>query len=311
MNSYVTQVKQYLLSLQEDICSKLAQEDGKAKFIVDKWQDERGAGITRVISQGAVIEKGGVNFSHVHGKALPKAATMKRPELAGCPFEALGVSLVIHPGNPYAPTSHANIRFISVTTDAGPVWWFGGGFDLTPYYGFEEDCMHWHKEAKSACDPFGQEIYPDFKKKCDDYFYLPHRSEARGIGGLFFDDYSETNFEQSFGLAKSIGDHYIVAYQPILAKRKAMPYGKQEKQFQLLRRGRYVEFNLIYDRGTKFGLQFGGRTESILMSLPAEVRWDYNWKPDPQSKELKLYTHFLVPRDWAGVTAPKLTLTTA
>ena len=252
-----------------------------------------------MLAEGAVFEQAGVNFSHVFGTDLPASATAHRPELAGRSFQALGVSLVIHPRNPYAPTSHANVRFfMAEKPGAEPVWWFGGGFDLTPYYGFEEDCVHWHKTAKAACDPFGADYYPRFKKWCDEYFLLKHRNEPRGIGGLFFDDLNEKSFNHCFGFLKSVGDHYVPAYLPIVQKRKATPFGERERDFQLYRRGRYVEFNLVYDRGTLFGLQSGGRTESILMSLPPLVKWRYDWKPAPGTPEAKLYEIFLKPRDW-------------
>ena len=252
-----------------------------------------------MLAEGAVFEQAGVNFSHVFGTDLPASATAHRPELAGRSFQALGVSLVIHPRNPYAPTSHANVRFfMAEKPGAEPVWWFGGGFDLTPYYGFEEDCVHWHKTAKAACDPFGADYYPRFKKWCDEYFLLKHRNEPRGIGGLFFDDLNEKVFKHCFGFLKSVGDHYVPAYLPIVQKRKATPFGERERDFQLYRRGRYVEFNLVYDRGTLFGLQSGGRTESILMSLPPLVKWRYDWKPAPGTPEAKLYEIFLKPRDW-------------
>lgn len=293
-------VKNYLLELQNSICSSLEQEDGKAKFMEESWQrEEGGGGRSRVLENGGVIEKGGVNFSHVFGNKMPASATAHRPELAGRSFEAMGVSLVIHPHNPYVPTSHANVRFfIAEKEGAAPVWWFGGGYDLTPYYGNVDDCKHWHQTAKNACDPFGQHIYPEFKKWCDDYFYLKHRNEARGIGGLFFDDYNAENFDHSFALMRAVGDSYVKAYQPIMAARKNTAYGERERDFQLYRRGRYVEFNLVYDRGTLFGLQTGGRTESILMSLPPLVKWQYNWQPEAGSAEAKLYTDFLPARDW-------------
>ena len=293
-------VKNYLLDLQDRICTAIEREDAKEKFREDAWQRaEGGGGRSRVLAEGAVFEQAGVNFSHVFGTDLPASATAHRPELAGRSFQALGVSLVIHPRNPYAPTSHANVRFfIAEKPDAEPVWWFGGGFDLTPYYGFEEDCVHWHKTAKAACDPFGTDYYPRFKKWCDEYFLLKHRNEPRGIGGLFFDDLNENGFKHCFGFLKSVGDHYLPAYLPIVQKRKATPYGERERDFQLYRRGRYVEFNLVYDRGTLFGLQSGGRTESILMSLPPLVKWRYDWKPAPGTPEAKLYEVFLKPRDW-------------
>ena len=295
-------VKQYLLALQDRICQELAEEDGRGAFREDAWQregDGGGGGITRVLTAGTVFEQAGVNFSHVTGTALPAAATAHRPELAGRCFEALGVSLVIHPHNPYVPTSHANVRFF-IATKAGsaPIWWFGGGFDLTPYYGFEEDAIHWHHTAQQACAAFGPEVYARYKQWCDEYFYLRHRDETRGVGGLFFDDLNEGGFDTCFALMQSVGDHYLPAYRPIVERRKRTPYGERERDFQLYRRGRYVEFNLIYDRGTLFGLQSGGRTESILMSLPPLVKWRYNWQPEAGSPEAALYQDFLKPRDW-------------
>ncbi|HBC55605.1 MAG TPA: oxygen-dependent coproporphyrinogen oxidase [Gammaproteobacteria bacterium] len=300
MSDIQAEIKEYLLTLQEDICEQLAGVDGAKEFITDEWQREGGGGgVTRVLSEGAVIEKGGVNFSHVFGAGLPASATESRPELAGRQFEAMGVSLVIHPKNPYVPTSHANVRFFQATKEgAEAVWWFGGGFDLTPYYGFEEDAQAWHQVARDACLPFGDEIYPKFKQWCDDYFYNRHRGEHRGVGGLFFDDWTEGGIENSFALMKSIGNAYLAGYLPIVQKRKNMPYGERERHFQLLRRGRYVEFNLIYDRGTLFGLQSGGRTESILMSLPPEVRWEYDFQPQEGSAEARLTEFFLQSRDW-------------
>ena len=293
-------VKDYLLDLQDRICSGLQAEDGQASFQEDSWiREEGGGGRSRVITEGEVFEKGGVNFSHVYGTRLPPSATAARPELAGRSFEAMGVSLVMHPENPYIPTSHANVRFfIAEKPGEEPVWWFGGGYDLTPYYGNREDCKHWHQTAKAACDSFGEEIYPDFKQWCDDYFFLKHRNEPRGIGGLFFDDYNEPGFEQSFGLMRSVGDSYLEAYLPIIQRHKAIPWGEREREFQLYRRGRYVEFNLVYDRGTLFGLQTGGRTESILMSLPPLVRWEYDWQPEPGSAEAELYDLYLKPQPW-------------
>ncbi|WP_339344661.1 oxygen-dependent coproporphyrinogen oxidase [uncultured Alcanivorax sp.] len=293
-------VKDYLLDLQDRICDALGAEDGSATFREDSWEREQGGGgRSRVLENGAVIEKGGVNFSHVFGDQLPPSATAARPELAGRSFQAMGVSLVIHPKNPYAPTSHANVRFFVAEKDGeDPMWWFGGGFDLTPYYGFEEDVVHWHQTARDACEPFGNEIYPEFKTWCDDYFYLKHRDEPRGVGGLFFDDLNRFDFDTSFALMRSVGDAYVPAYQPILARRKDHDYGERERQFQLYRRGRYVEFNLVYDRGTIFGLQSGGRTESILMSLPPLVRWDYDYHPEPDSAEIELYQKFLIHREW-------------
>jgi len=292
-------VKDYLLDLQDRICGELSKVDG-AEFMEDAWERPGGGGgRTRVLENGGVIEKGGVNFSHVHGDTLPPSATAARPELAGRSFEAMGVSLVIHPRNPYAPTSHANVRlFVAQKEGAEPVWWFGGGYDLTPYYGFEEDVVHWHQTAKDACAPFGEDVYPRFKKWCDEYFYLKHRDEARGVGGLFFDDFNEGGFENAFAFMQAVGNSYLDAYLPILKKRKDAEYGERERDFQLYRRGRYVEFNLVFDRGTLFGLQSGGRTESILMSLPSEVRWRYDWHPQPGSPEEKLYTDFLPHKDW-------------
>ena len=293
-------VKDYLLGLQDRICEELAEEDGSATFREESWDREQGGGgRSRVLENGAVIEKGGVNFSHVFGSQLPPSATAARPELAGRSFQAMGVSLVIHPKNPYVPTSHANVRFFVAEKDGeAPVWWFGGGFDLTPFYGFEEDVVHWHQTAKTACDPFGEGLYAEFKRWCDDYFYIKHRDEPRGVGGLFFDDLNRFDFETSFALMRSVGDAYIPAYRPIVARRKDHEYGDRERQFQLYRRGRYVEFNLVYDRGTLFGLQSGGRTESILMSLPPLVRWDYDWHPQPDSEESELYRKFLIHREW-------------
>lgn len=300
----IEQVKSYLLQLQNTICTSLENLDGQAHFIEDAWQRAGGGGgITRVLTQGRLFAKAGVNFSHVSGEQLPASASAHRPELAGRKFSALGVSLVIHPDNPYIPTSHANVRFfIAEKEGASPVWWFGGGFDLTPYYGFEEDCTHWHQTAFDACQPFGDSIYPKFKEWCDYYFFIKHRNEARGIGGLFFDDYNEISFEHSFALMQSIGDHYIKAYAPIVSRRADHSFGAREKEFQNYRRGRYVEFNLVYDRGTLFGLQSGGRTESILMSLPPEVTWAYDWQPEEHSAEAKLYTDFLPHKDWLATS---------
>lgn len=293
-------VKTYLQDLQNRICVDLAAVDGQKEFIEDSWtRPEGGGGRSRVLVEGGVFEKGGVNFSHVTGAAMPASATAHRPELAGRSFEAMGVSLVIHPHNPYVPTSHANVRFfIAEKEGESPVWWFGGGYDLTPYYGFEEDCVHWHATAKAACDPFGADVYTRFKHWCDEYFFLKHRQEPRGIGGLFFDDFNELNFDRSFAFMQAVGNSYTKAYVPIVSKRQDHAYGERERQFQLYRRGRYVEFNLVYDRGTLFGLQTGGRTESILMSLPPLVRWEYNWTPDAASAEAELYDKYLVPRAW-------------
>lgn len=299
-NNAIDRVKRYLLDLQKNICNELELLDGSKIFDQDQWdRKEGGGGISKVLQNGTVFAKAGVNFSHVTGNKLPPSATEHRPELSGRQFTALGVSLVIHPNNPYVPTSHANVRFfVAEKENENPIWWFGGGFDLTPYYGFKEDCVHWHKTAKAACDPFGATLYSEFKEWCDRYFYLKHRNEARGIGGLFFDDYRQESFEHSFNLMQSIGNHYINAYAPIVAKRKATPYGEREMTFQKYRRGRYVEFNLIYDRGTLFGLQSGGRTESILMSLPPEVTWQYNWQPEEGSQEALLYSDYLPAKDW-------------
>ena len=291
-------VKSWLLSLQDTICAGLSQSDGGV-FVEDNWQREAGGGgRSRVIEGGAVIEKGGVNFSHVYGDAMPASATAHRPELAGRRFNAMGVSLVIHPRNPFVPTSHANVRFFIAEADGKePIWWFGGGFDLTPYYPFDEDIVHWHQVAKDACDPFGAQVYTEYKKWCDEYFYLKHRNETRGVGGLFFDDLNAGGFEHCFALTQSIGQAYLPAYIPILAKRKDMPYTEHERDFQLYRRGRYVEFNLVFDRGTLFGLQTGGRTESILMSLPPLATWRYNYQPKEDSVEARL-SDYLKPKNW-------------
>jgi coproporphyrinogen III oxidase len=289
----------YLKNLQDYICSQIQAVDD-ACFVEDVWQHENGTGggRTRVLT-GSVIEKGGVNFSHVRGDKLPPAATNKRPELAGKKFEAMGVSLVIHPSNPFAPTSHMNVRFFIAGADTDePVWWFGGGFDMTPYYGFEEDAEHWHRTALAACQPFGENLYAEYKSHCDEYFHLPHRNEQRGIGGLFFDDLNELGFDQSFAFMQSVGDHYVPAYLPILQKRKDSEFAQSHRDWQLLRRGRYVEFNLVHDRGTLFGLQSGGRTESILMSMPPMAAWQYRADPEPGSPEHALLTDFLVARDW-------------
>ncbi len=297
----IEQVKKYLVQLQESICSDLESLDGRAIFEKDHWtkEDGNGSGITSVICDGNVFEKGGVNFSIVQGNKMPKSATALRPELEGRKYTALGVSLVLHPENPYIPTVHSNVRFF-VAEEPGkePIWWFGGGFDLTPFYGFDEDAVHWHTTAKKACLPFGEKVYSKYKKWCDDYFYLEHRDEQRGIGGLFFDDLNEGGFDRCFEFMKSVGDHFSEAYLPIVIKRKDTPYGKKERNFQLYRRGRYVEFNLIYDRGTLFGLQSGGRTESILMSMPPEVKWSYQFQVEKDSEEEKLYNHYLKPKEW-------------
>ncbi|MDH3221182.1 MAG: oxygen-dependent coproporphyrinogen oxidase [Gammaproteobacteria bacterium] len=296
----VARVRSYLERLQHSITGTLQDIDGKAVFEVDEWQREAGGGgRSMVLRDGAVFEQGGVNFSEVFGDNLPASATAHRPDLAGRRFQAMGVSLVMHPDNPYIPTSHANLRFfVAEKPGEDPIWWFGGGFDLTPYYGFDEDCVHWHRIAKQACDPFGADRYKDYKKWCDEYFYLKHRGEARGIGGLFFDDLNQPDFEQAFAFVRSVGDHYLPAYTPIVERHKDDSYGETEKKFQWYRRGRYVEFNLVYDRGTLFGLQSGGRTESILMSLPPVVNWRYNYSPPPGSAEAKLTDYYLRARDW-------------
>ncbi|MDT3249324.1 oxygen-dependent coproporphyrinogen oxidase [Serratia sp. root2] len=296
----IAEVKSFLLSLQDSICTQLAQADGGAVFNEDRWtREEGGGGRSRVLTGGAVFEQAGVNFSHVSGATLPASATAHRPELAGRSFQAMGVSLVIHPHSPYIPTSHANVRFfIAEKPGEEPVWWFGGGFDLTPFYGFEEDAVHWHRTADRLCAPFGDEVYPKYKKWCDDYFFIKHRNEARGIGGLFFDDLNTPDFDSCFAFTRAVGEGFLEAYLPIVEKRKALSWGDNERQFQLYRRGRYVEFNLVWDRGTLFGLQTGGRTESILMSMPPLVRWEYNYQPAEGSPEAALYRDFLPVRDW-------------
>lgn len=298
-NDKIQQVKAFLLKLQDNICQTLELADGKARFIEDQWERELGGGgRTRVMTNGAVIEQGGVNFSHVFGDQMPASATAARPELAGRQFQAMGVSLVIHPHNPYIPTSHANVRFfIAEKEGEEPIWWFGGGFDLTPFFPFKEDVVHWHKVAHDLCTPFGKDIYPKYKKWCDDYFYLKHRNETRGVGGLFFDDLNTPDFETAFSFMQAVGNGYLDAYVPIVEKRKVIEFGSMERDFQLYRRGRYVEFNLVYDRGTLFGLQTGGRTESILMSMPPLVRWEYNYVPDEHSAQGKLAA-YLTPQDW-------------
>ena len=299
------QVKAFLLALQEQICAALTAADGKAQFVEDSWQRaEGGGGRSRVLTHGAVFEQAGVNFSHVFGDKMPGSATAHRPELAGRGFEAMGVLLVIHPNNPHVPTSHANVRFF-IAEKAGeePVWWFGGGFDLTPFYPVEADVVHWHQTAKDCCDPFGDDVYPKYKKWCDEYFYLKHRQETRGVGGLFFDDLNEWGFDSSFAFMRSVGEAFTKAYLPIVEARKNTTYGDHERQFQLYRRGRYVEFNLVFDRGTLFGLQSGGRTESILMSMPPLVRWEYGYQPSPGSAEAMLYARYLQPQDWLGLEA--------
>ena len=297
----IEQVEKYLLNLQNDICEEFGGLDTKSSFDKDVWEreDGRGSGITRVITNGSLFEKGGVNFSIISGDKMPKSATELRPELAGRKFTALGISLVLHPENPFIPTTHANVRFfIAENEEEEPLWWFGGGFDLTPYYGFEEDAIHWHKIASKACEPFGEKVYEKYKNWCDDYFYLSHRDEQRGIGGLFFDDLNEGGFDSCFEFMKSIGNHFVEAYKPIVLKRQETPYNEKQKDFQLYRRGRYVEFNLVQDRGTLFGLQSGGRTESILMSLPPKVKWIYQFNISPNSEEEKLTNYYLKPRDW-------------
>ena len=293
-------VKSFLLKLQDNICQTLELADGKGSFVEDAWEREQGGGgRTRVLTDGHVIEQGGVNFSHVFGGELPASATAARPELAGRSFQAMGVSLVIHPKNPFIPTSHANVRFFLAEKDGEePVWWFGGGFDLTPFYPFMEDVVHWHTVSEKLCRPYGEAVYGKYKKWCDDYFYLKHRDETRGVGGLFFDDLNQWGFEKSFAFMKDVGNGYLDAYIPIIEKRKDTNYSDNERQFQLYRRGRYVEFNLVYDRGTLFGLQTGGRTESILMSMPPMARWEYAYEPSPNSPEALLYREFLKPRDW-------------
>lgn len=298
-------VKNYFLNLQDILCQGLSEEDGKTGFQETVWQHQPGGGgRTRILTQGAVFEKAGVNFSHVKGRTLPKSATTARPYLVGWEFEATGVSLVIHPSNPYVPTAHANVRFFMATKEgADPVWWFGGGLDLTPYYGFVDDCITWHQAAYQVCLPYGANVYHQYKKACDQYFYLPHRQEPRGIGGLFFDDLYKGGFLKSFAFTQEIGDLFLKAYRPIVAKRKTMLYGDREKAFQRYRRGRYVEFNLLYDRGTLFGLQSGGAVESILMSLPPQADWHYQWQAEPGSKEERLYQDFLVSKDWLSLTA--------
>jgi len=296
----IERVKRFLLDLQDRICAGLEAEDGGAFFVEDSWdRAQGGGGRSRVLTNGAVFEQAGVNFSHVFGKKLPPSATAKRPELEGRDFQAMGVSLVIHSHNPYVPTSHANVRFfIAEKEGEEPIWWFGGGFDLTPFYPFREDVLSWHQLSKQACDPFGDDVYHNYKQWCDEYFYLKHRDETRGVGGLFFDDLNEWGFEKSFSFMQSVGDHYLLAYLPIVNKRKGMTYGERERDFQLYRRGRYVEFNLVFDRGTLFGLQTGGRTESILMSMPPVVHWKYNWAPEEGSPEADLYDNYLQPHDW-------------
>ncbi len=300
VSSQIETVKQFLLKLQDNICHTLELADGKGNFVEDLWEREQGGGgRTRVLTNGNVIEQGGVNFSHVFGSQMPPSATANRPELAGRNFQAMGVSLVIHPKSPHVPTSHANVRFfIAEKEGEAPIWWFGGGFDLTPFYPVKDDVVHWHTVAHKLCMPFGDDVYPKYKQWCDEYFYLKHRAETRGVGGLFFDDLNEWGFEKSFEFMQAVGNGYLDAYVPILERRKETPYSDAERQFQLYRRGRYVEFNLVYDRGTLFGLQTGGRTESILMSMPPLARWEYDYSPVPGSKEEALYKDYLSPQDW-------------
>lgn len=299
-------VKDFLISLQASICAQIEAIESQT-FIQDSWDREQGGGgQSRVIRDGDIFEQGGVNFSHVFGEKMPASATAHRPELAGRKFEAMGVSLVLHPKNPYVPTSHANVRFFIAEKDGeAPIWWFGGGFDLTPFYPFEEDCIFWHQQAQSICQPFGEHLYPEHKAWCDRYFYLPHRNETRGIGGLFFDDLNQLGFEDSFAYMRAVGEGFTQAYLPIVKKRYQMPYDDRQRQFQLYRRGRYVEFNLVYDRGTLFGLQSGGRTESILMSMPPLVRWEYNYQVDDDAIEARLYQDYLKPRDWLNISKAK------
>lgn len=302
--SNTNQVKTYLLDLQERITQAVVERDQVGNLLKDPWEKQpheplQGYGESRVFDNGEVFEKAGFNFSHIKGTKLPPAATKKRPELIGAQYQAMGVSVVMHPLNPYVPTSHMNVRYFEAETEKDElVWWFGGGFDLTPYYGFEEDCVHWHQVAKNACDEFGADVYSDFKERCDNYFFLPHRNEPRGIGGIFYDDLHEWGFEKSFAHMQKVGDGYLEAYMPIVDKRKDMDYGKRERQFQLHRRGRYVEFNLVHDRGTHFGLQSKGRVKSILMSMPPLVRWEYDFIADSGSNEDKLLTEFLINRNW-------------
>ncbi|MCI0653390.1 MAG: oxygen-dependent coproporphyrinogen oxidase [Methylococcaceae bacterium] len=296
----IRSVEAYLLDLQNSISASLQAEDGLARFDEDQWEHSGGGGgKTRVLRNGDTFEQAGVNFSHVWSDKLPPAASSLRPELTGRRFHAIGVSLVMHPLNPHVPTSHANVRFFLAEKEhEKPVWWFGGGFDLTPYYPVMDDVVHWHKTARRACHPLGDELYSRFKGWCDEYFFIRHRNETRGVGGLFFDDLNEWGFARCFEFMRSVGDHFIPAYLPIVQRRKNTGYGERERAFQLYRRGRYVEFNLVYDRGTLFGLQSGGRTESILMSLPPAVNWRYNWQPEKGSPEELLYTDYLKPRDW-------------
>jgi coproporphyrinogen III oxidase len=297
----LSSARDYFTGLQARIVGRLETIDGHT-FRRDIWErPEGGGGESRVIEQGGVFERGGVNFSHVKGDRLPPSATAGRPQLAGRPFEVMGVSLVLHPVNPYAPTVHMNVRmFVADKASAAPVWWFGGGTDLTPYYAFEQDAVHFHQTCRAALAPFGAEYYPRFKRWCDEYFFLKHRNEPRGIGGIFFDDLNDRTFDDCFALTRSVGDHFLPAYEPILQRRRNLPFGERERDFQAYRRGRYVEFNLVYDRGTLFGLQSNGRTEAILMSLPPIVKWRYDWRPEAGSDEAKLYSDFLIAKDWLG-----------
>jgi coproporphyrinogen III oxidase len=301
----IAPIRDYFTGLQDRIIAELEAMEGAA-FLRDAWdRPQGGGGISRLIEEGNLFERGGVNFSHVKGEQMPASATAHRPELAGRRWEAMGVSLVLHPRNPYCPTAHMNVRFFVAEKAAeAPVWWFGGGMDLTPYYGFEEDASHFHRTCRDTLAPFGADVHARYKKWCDDYFFLKHRNEARGVGGIFFDDLSdggmggETPFQRCFGLTQAVGNSFTTAYLPLVARRRDLPYGERERDFQAYRRGRYVEFNLVWDRGTLFGLQSGGRTESILMSLPPIVKWRYSWQPEPGSAEAKLYSDFLPPRDW-------------
>ncbi len=295
------EVAVYLRNLQDNLCSAIGELEPDSSFREDRWRHEGGGGgITRIIEQGGVFEKGGVNFSHVSGSSLPAVSTLSRKGIVGKPFEAAGVSVVMHPANPYVPAGHMNVRFFIADPESdSPVWWFGGGYDLTPCYGFTEDCVHWHQTARNACQRFGDHLYPSFKQRCDEYFVIRHRNEPRGIGGLFFDDFSEPGFDKSFDFMQSVGNSFADAYLPIVKKRKDSPFTCKQREFQKYRRGRYVEFNLVYDRGTLFGLQSGGRTESILMSLPPTVAFQYDFRPEPGSDEARLTDYFLIPRDWA------------
>jgi len=299
-------VKHFLTGFHDRLCSELEALDGKQKFVSDAWQrEEGGGGVTRILTNGGVFEKSGVAFSEVFGDTLPPSASAQRPELAGRSWQAMGVSLVLHPHNPHVPTTHANVRFFRADKPGeASVWWFGGGFDMTPYYGYTEDCRHWHETARNACQPFGEGLYAELKAWCDRYFFLKHRNEARGIGGLFFDDFNRQGFAHSFGLMQSVANHFVPAYQPIVERRRHTAFTDAQKAFQHYRRGRYVEFNLVYDRGTLFGLQSGGRTESILMSLPPQVAWHYNYQPQPGTPEAALYNDFLPARDWLATSEP-------